>query len=301
MSDYMKSESEIGLQSDVHELSAMILTLKKLWDDWLHRILLRRDDLGDPLLGASLELKGEIYLNSASDWADDLCDPLVVRQFLHIESEYLPDMGKTENVFLRLAEDIQSRLLRTERLLDIYPGGPLSLSWALSAEMCLEYDEWRVPEKLETIEMRNDDEALDDNAAAYLLAFNDELTASEAWLRREMMEWHQADTDVLAKSRLTDVDWVNIDLQYRFPPGTRRNLVVQADMLLDDGEGTNYNVFAAMTAHPLARQHHCWFFHDLYDHHPLSFREICRIAGWRFVLTRRASFFSNESTRTEHA
>ena len=55
MSDYRKSESEIGLQSDVHKLSAMILTLNKLWDDWLHRTLLRRDDLGDPLLGASLK------------------------------------------------------------------------------------------------------------------------------------------------------------------------------------------------------------------------------------------------------
>ena len=39
----------------------------------------------------------------------------------------------------------------------------------------------------------------------------------------------------------------------------------------------NFSEYANMEGHPMQNEHHCWLFHDLYDHHDLDWRNILRI------------------------
>ena len=39
----------------------------------------------------------------------------------------------------------------------------------------------------------------------------------------------------------------------------------------------NHNEFGGQVEHPLADEHHCWWYHCLYDHNRVSFEDIARI------------------------
>jgi hypothetical protein len=44
----------------------------------------------------------------------------------------------------------------------------------------------------------------------------------------------------------------------------------------------NWNAMQGIEGHPLQHEYHCWFYHDLYDHHALDFHDLLRI-GWIWV------------------
>lgn len=69
---------------------------------------------------------------------------------------------------------------------------------------------------------------------------------------------------------------------------TNHNIAYRAhgtysDSSLIDGEIDNWNEFEHQEGHPLRHQHHCWLFHDLYDHShpPLGWQNILRIGSVR--------------------
>ena len=39
----------------------------------------------------------------------------------------------------------------------------------------------------------------------------------------------------------------------------------------------NHNDFRALTEHPISQEHHCWWFHCLYDHNHLKMTDLLRI------------------------
>ncbi len=57
--------------------------------------------------------------------------------------------------------------------------------------------------------------------------------------------------------------------------------------VLDLDEGENWNEFRIWPEHPLKENHHCWLFHDLYDHTGVTWNEIMKIGSvWVDVIGR---------------
>ena len=50
------------------------------------------------------------------------------------------------------------------------------------------------------------------------------------------------------------------------------------------GSGDNYNEFQFMEGHLRQAEHHCWLYHDLYDHAGLQWEDLLRIGDIRVDL-----------------
>ena len=57
-----------------------------------------------------------------------------------------------------------------------------------------------------------------------------------------------------------------------------KGVASDGDLWFDDGE--NHNVFEGWDGHPMKDEHHCWLFHDLYDH---SYRDSSRLP-WKDIM-----------------
>ncbi|MCR1347048.1 hypothetical protein NRY68_14910 [Acidithiobacillus ferrooxidans] len=282
---------------DTLDLSDIYRNIKTLVKGWRDLFALRMKDADDPLLGGDIRFFVESYFNLPNDSEADLYQPFYHDELQPIDIEELIrfDRKEIDGRLERIARQVKRSQEIVATLSTICPYMVRSVEIWIKLQVRFEYDEVLVPLGMISIPpdvLKTQSWEVYSACSDKLIWINSELRRNDLWLRDEMDGLERYERENLDVEMHDWPEWCRIDLVYRFLPGTWKNLVVRADMLMAEDPSGDFNGIRQHTNGEWAKVNHCWFFHDLYDHHWLALSDLCAIAGWKFSLIRDETFSS---------
>ena len=271
--------------------------LRSLFEGWKEVLQKRGSNPNDLLLGGDIKIRLAGYFNVPEELEERFYEPFWTYDIVCLNSEDIEfsPYSNVDNLIARTKRNVGNFLSSAKVLRNLCPtvGNTVYLNTDLKVGFQYTEVNLQTPEGLSEVIIDSSLHPhwhISQDEATKLEVINQMLHREQGWMLDEMHALEQIEKTLLQDDLSDDVEWYETSVCYRFQTGTRRNLGVHLDHVMEETNQEDFNTIPEHVPGVWARQRHSWIFHDLYDHHGLSLTEICKIASWNFTLVRGYSF-----------